>query len=277
MTPPAAATAAGRTLRRPIAPRHPRRVSGPARRGARTAPRRADEGLAIALARRLAAIADSRFLEGLARGRLYIPIVAVALIGIVGMQVAALHLNAGIGKAVKRGAVLERENTALRAEVSRLESGERMSAVVGSLGMVQPAAGSTRYVTVEEGAAKRAASSITQPKPPVAPGSTVAARTDTTTAAATPTTGAATQSTGAAPAATGNAGGASTTQASTQAVAAPTAGGAAPATSTQSAAPPAAQAGGGGAVAQQQTATAGPRAAAVGAAGGAAAPTAGTR
>ncbi|HEV7494561.1 hypothetical protein [Baekduia sp.] len=152
MTPPAA-TAAGRTLTRPVAPRAPRRVSGPAarpRRGAdapraRRAP--TPDPFILRALHRSRALADSRFLDRLIRGRLWIPIVAAGLMGIVFMQVSMLKLNAGIGRAVQSAATLERQNTNLRAAVSGMESGTRIDDAARHLGMVVPADGSTHYVT----------------------------------------------------------------------------------------------------------------------------------
>jgi hypothetical protein len=157
MTPPAA-TAAGRTLTRPVAPRAPRRVSGPAARPRRGADGRAGQGrrapapaaadpFILRALHRTRALADSRFLDRLIRGRLWIPIVAAGLMGIVFMQVSMLKLNAGIGRAVQSAATLERQNTGLRAAVSGMESGTRIDAAARHLGMVVPADGSTHYVT----------------------------------------------------------------------------------------------------------------------------------
>ncbi len=154
MTPPAA-TAAGRTLTRPVAPRAPRRVSGPAarpRRGAdaprtRRASTPASDPFILRALHRSRALADSRFLDRLIRGRLWIPIVAAGLMGIVFMQVSMLKLNAGIGRAVQSAATLERQNTNLRAAVSGMESGTRIDDAARHLGMVVPADGSTHYVT----------------------------------------------------------------------------------------------------------------------------------
>jgi hypothetical protein len=156
MTPPAA-TAAGRTLTRPVAPRAPRRVSGPAARPRRGADGRAGRGQRTAAPtgdpfilralHRTRALADSRFLDRLIRGRLWIPIVAAGLMGIVFMQVSMLKLNAGIGRAVQSAATLERQNTNLRAAVSGMESGTRIDAAARQLGMVVPVDGSTHYVT----------------------------------------------------------------------------------------------------------------------------------
>jgi cell division protein FtsL len=155
MTPPAATAAGTRALPRTAIPRAPRRVSGPqtrTRRGedARRAPARgatASDPFIFRVLRGAQQLADSRLLDRLIRGRLWIPLVAAALMGIVFMQVSMLKLNAGIGRAVQSSATLERQNSTLRAEVSRLESGSRIDGAAHDLGMVVPADGSTHYVT----------------------------------------------------------------------------------------------------------------------------------
>jgi cell division protein FtsL len=172
---PSAATAAGRApgLRRSPAPRVPRRVSGPARpparpHGPRTrtttrpAPARAVLG---AVARRLRALPDTRLLDRLVRGRAWIGIVAVALMGIVFMQVSMLQLNAGIGRAVTSADTLERQNATLRADISRLDSGEQIQKVATELGMVMPAAGDVRFLDARRADGARAAANVTAPAP----------------------------------------------------------------------------------------------------------------
>ncbi|MDX6687151.1 MAG: hypothetical protein QOF86_3279 [Baekduia sp.] len=170
MTPPAA-TAAGRALPRTVAPRAPRRVSGPAPRakqGGRTGSQgrrpAAAEPFALRAVRRGRLLADSRLLDRLVRGRLWIPLVAAGLMGIVFMQVSMLKLNSGIGRAVQASQTLERQNTALRADVSRMESGERIDSVAHDVGMVVPADGGEHYVSAAgRGLAARAAQAITAP------------------------------------------------------------------------------------------------------------------
>jgi hypothetical protein len=173
MTPPAA-TVAGRALPRPVAPRGPRRVSGPARPArpgadtrtgsTRRTGRAATDPLIVRLLRRTRTLADSRLLDRLVRGRLWIPLVALGLLGIVFMQVSMLKLNAGIGRAVETASTLERQNAAMRADVSRMESGEQIDRAAHDLGMVVPADGSERYVTAGDGAtAARAAQRMTAP------------------------------------------------------------------------------------------------------------------
>jgi hypothetical protein len=94
-------------------------------------------------------VGGSSLLDTIIYRRLWIPVLAASLIGIVGMQVFTLKINAGIGRTVDRSVLLERENTALAAEVSRLESSDRLSAAVAGMGLVDPAVGSTRYMRAD--------------------------------------------------------------------------------------------------------------------------------
>lgn len=176
MTPPAAATAAGRTAprrparaapsraggrpartgparpgRRSPAPRAARRVSGPSAAAA-AAPALALRGAAVAapiglrVVRGVAALPEHRFLDPLVRGRWWIGLVGFLLIGIVAMQVSLLSLNAGIGRSVERAAALERANGELRGAVSRLAARERVMAEAQRLGLVMPGAGGVRFI-----------------------------------------------------------------------------------------------------------------------------------
>src|SRR5205814_889510 len=75
-----------------VVPRVPRRVSGPARG------RRLERGRATLGARALAwlrTLPDHTIVDRLTRGRLWIGLIACLLLGLVGMQVALLKLNAG--------------------------------------------------------------------------------------------------------------------------------------------------------------------------------------
>jgi hypothetical protein len=172
MTPPAA-SAAGRTLPRPVAPRAPRRVSGPAarpRRGEDSARRRraaAPDPFILRALHRTQRLSDSRLLDRLIRGRLWIPLVAAGLMGIVFMQVSMLKLNAGIGRAVQSAGTLERQNQSLRADVSRMEAGSKIDAVARNLGMVEPSlATGPNYVSASaRGLASAAAKRMTPADP----------------------------------------------------------------------------------------------------------------
>ena len=69
------------------------------------------------------AVATHRLLDRLIRGRVWIGVIAFALIGIVTMQLVLLKLNAGIGRSLVREALLQRENATLSAENSEVGRG----------------------------------------------------------------------------------------------------------------------------------------------------------
>jgi hypothetical protein len=135
MTPPAAAQAARTRTRRTAPP--PRRVSGPvrSRSGATTT---APPPLGLRLGGAVQGLADHRWLDRVIRGRAWIAILGLGLIGIVFMQVSMLRMNAGIGRAVDTAATLERENAAYRATISELSSGDHIAAEAVKLGFVAP-------------------------------------------------------------------------------------------------------------------------------------------
>jgi cell division protein FtsL len=227
MTPPAtiAARHPARTTRRPPTQHPPRRISGPRRpkrdpRATATAAAGAMRPpLTMRLGTRAMRVGDARVLDRLVRGRAWIALMAIGLMGIVFMQVSLLKLNAGISRAVTGADTFDRQNSSLREEISKLDSGERIQSVAAKLGMVTPAAGDVHYLDGRGADGARAAASITAPKPvtqSAAPAATTAAPAATTTSAPQTT---------AAPAATSQATAASAASAAT----APATGGAAPA------------------------------------------------
>jgi len=161
------ATHAGRAAPRPLRPvPGPRRVSGPSR--TRPAAATAAPGILLGAAGLARTLPDSRALDRLIRGRTWVAVIAVALIGIVAMQVHMLGLNAGIGRAVEKATTLEQQNTALRLEVSRLGSGDRIAAEAQQLGLVMPNAGEVRYTDVHTTDATRAAKTMKPADPDLA-------------------------------------------------------------------------------------------------------------
>jgi hypothetical protein len=163
MTPPAASAAAAapaihprRTTgpRRAPATRRPRRVSGPADpargRGSIPNPARPEARVwtgplrAVGVAE---AVATHRLLDRLIRGRVWIGVIAFALIGIVTMQLVLLKLNAGIGRSLVREALLQRENATLSAENSEEAAGEQIEAQAARDGMEPIPAGALRFLT----------------------------------------------------------------------------------------------------------------------------------
>jgi hypothetical protein len=200
MTPGTAAGHRPRTLRRSSKPRSPRRVSGPTRppraalAGAGAGTVVARPPLSLRLGRRAMRVGDARVLDRLVRGRAWIAIVAAALIGIVFMQVSMLKLNAGVSRAVTAADTLERQNSSLRADISKLDSGERVQDAAANLGMTARPAGDVRYLDAERASAARAAASIKPPKPvALAPAASATAPTGTAQATSG-TTGATTTS-----------------------------------------------------------------------------------
>jgi cell division protein FtsL len=187
----------------------PRRISGPAqpkrdpRMGGTIAAR---PPLSLRLGATAMRVGDARLLDRLVRGRAWIALMAIGLIGIVFMQVSLLKLNAGISRAVTAADTLERQNSSLRTDISNLDSGERIQDVAAKLGMSTPAAGDVHYLDAGQADATRAAASI-KPPAPVAAATTPAAATQPAAPAAAVTPAAATQpaasaATTAAPAAT---------------------------------------------------------------------------
>jgi hypothetical protein len=158
MSPPSSAAAPVRRARSsapsralPAAPR-PRRVSGPARRVVAVpgvgAPGLNDGGLVVGLLERLAARSRYRLVDRLLSGRIWIGLVAFALIGIVTLQLGLLKLNAGVGHALVREATLQRENATLSIENSELAAGPRVEAGAGRLGMQLIPSGALQFLVV---------------------------------------------------------------------------------------------------------------------------------
>lgn len=179
MTPPGAN---GATVRRPIAPHVPRRISGPAnppapaRRGDHRPPPRATTPNRIRRRRwlialpRLAgqfavALPESRALDRLIRGRAWIALIATALVGIVYLQVSLLGMNQQITHDVSAAQSLEAQNTVLQSQIAQAAAGGRIQDVAARAGMVMPPAMWSSYDAVRRGDAARAAASITAPDP----------------------------------------------------------------------------------------------------------------
>ncbi len=165
---PAARRGHGAATRRPAAaPALPRRVSGPVARPVprqpAAVPARRVAARPSALAR-AAALPDHRLIDRLLRGRLWICFIALALGGIVAMQVSLLKLNTGISRAVQTSATLEMQNASLQAGIARLSSQERIQREVTALGMQIPEAGDLEHVRVRGSRdGFRAAQRMTEP------------------------------------------------------------------------------------------------------------------
>jgi hypothetical protein len=121
-----------------------RRVSGPLRPApAGPAVRRGTTGVF----ERIRALPETRLVDGLLRGRVWIWLIGLLLGGIVAMQVSLLKLNAGISRAVTTSATLERQNADFEADIARLSSSDRVRQTALAEGMVTPPPGGVEYLT----------------------------------------------------------------------------------------------------------------------------------
>jgi hypothetical protein len=149
-----------------IAPRGPRRVSGPVSRrmvaapaGAGALPRRGSTGLFA----RVRALPEHRVVDRLLRSRLWIWALGALLGGIVTMQVSLLKLNSGISRAVETTTTLERQNADIEAAIARLSSPDRIATGAQTLGMDMPAAGAVSYLRPGPRDAQRAVQRMEPP------------------------------------------------------------------------------------------------------------------
>jgi hypothetical protein len=168
--PTASRTSSARTaghrspLTRPTTPRSPRRVSGPARRT--RAPQQ--PSVRIPLTARSAAyirtLPDHALLDRIIRGRAWIPLLGVLLVGIVAMQVEVLKLNAATGRALEQGATLQTHNEQLRAAVANASDDQRIESMAAHMGMVMPQPAAVRFLAPRPIAdVSKAAAAITAP------------------------------------------------------------------------------------------------------------------
>ena len=151
-----------------VAPRHPRRVSGPAAPLRRPmpvpAPPRRRDPAPQRTTGAIQTVTDHRLLDSLLRSRAWIWILGIGLGGIVAMQVSLLKLNTGISRAVESAATLERQNAELEVQVARLSSDERIHAAAAKAGMVRQDAGAVHFLRSRgDRDAVRAAQRMTPP------------------------------------------------------------------------------------------------------------------
>lgn len=103
-------------------------------------------GLARRALELVTALPEHRLLDRLVRGRLWIALVAFALIGIVAMQLMVLKLNTGIGRELQRSAQLQRENAGLSIENSTAAGGETIEPQAMRRGMQIAPAGAIHFL-----------------------------------------------------------------------------------------------------------------------------------
>jgi hypothetical protein len=145
-----------------IAPptRRPMRTGAPAHRRAESAAAR-HPGIALRTAGALERVSAGTLLDRLIRGRVWIGLLAFALIGIVAMQLVVLKLNTGIGGKLQREALLQRENAELGIENSVYSAENRIAPLAAASGMTFAPAGTVHFVTASPDDLSRAASALT--------------------------------------------------------------------------------------------------------------------
>jgi cell division protein FtsL len=119
---------------------------------ARSSPRRsASPGghlIPVAVGRTAVAVRqlpDSGAIKHLTRGRAWIAVLGVLLIGIVALNVATLSLTATAGKVEDNIQTLSQENSVLRAHQARLLANSRVRSAAASIGLATPAPGDITY------------------------------------------------------------------------------------------------------------------------------------
>jgi cell division protein FtsL len=150
---PGKATTSASRRARPSAPGRatpsaPRRVSGPLR-GRLAPPRRTTRArrpanaprppLTVRAAQFVRTLPDHSLLDRVLRGRTWIALLGLMLVGIVAMQVEVLKLGASEGRALTQSAALQSKNEILRASVASESAEQRIEQLAAArYGMVMP-------------------------------------------------------------------------------------------------------------------------------------------
>jgi hypothetical protein len=100
-------------------------------------------------------LSDSSLILRLTRGRGWIGMLGTLLFGIVALNVISLSLNAGSGRIGQQVAELERENSALRAQLAEGLSASAVEGEAERLGLAAPNPEDVGYLTVHDGDVER--------------------------------------------------------------------------------------------------------------------------
>jgi cell division protein FtsL len=137
----------------------PARRTLPVRRPARAPLRRAP----IAVPR---LPTGARLLDGLLRGRAWIALVGVLLVGIVFFNVDLLRVNRQLALTGEKATAIERDNARLDLELSRLSSTERIQRSASQHGMNLPLPGQVHFLRARPAVdARNAARRLSQHRP----------------------------------------------------------------------------------------------------------------
>jgi hypothetical protein len=131
-------------------------------------------------------ISGSAFVDRLTRGRLWIGLLAFALIGIVAMQLLVLKLNTGIGHTLGRVETLQRKNAQLGIEDSMYSAEDRVAPLAAAEGMTLAPAGTVHFVAVNKADISRAAAALSTAGQALTSGSSVTSSNSSGESAASP-------------------------------------------------------------------------------------------
>ena len=92
-------------------------------------------------------VRDSHVVDRLVRGQGWIALLGVLLIGLVGLNVSLLKLNAHNGRTAEIARDLRIQNAKLRGSVSRLGSSDRLQEAARNMGLVMPTPQMVNYLT----------------------------------------------------------------------------------------------------------------------------------
>jgi hypothetical protein len=99
---------------------------------------------------------DTRPIVRLTRGRAWIALLGVLLVGIVALNVATLSLTATSGKVTQQAQTLQQENSVLRARLARRLSTARVKHEAAALGLGAPSPDEINYRAASPDAVKAA-------------------------------------------------------------------------------------------------------------------------
>jgi hypothetical protein len=139
------------------------------RTATRTRPRAAVPARRLTPVAAVGGIADSGFVMGLTRSRLWIGLLAALLGGIVAINVWGLGLSSGSSAIAAKIDELQRESSVLRGRNAVSNSNDRIAAAAGELGLRVPPPDGVSYVDAGANDAQRAAERLANGKIEVAP------------------------------------------------------------------------------------------------------------
>ncbi len=138
----------------------PIRIERPAPRPLRVERPRPRVGLIARLPR------GGQLLDSIVRGRAWIPVIGVLLVGIVAMRVEVLKLGSSVGSEIQQVSELQSANAVMLKQVSALSDNTRIEQDASKLGMVMPGPLDHHFVSASSGNnVSRAIADITEPSP----------------------------------------------------------------------------------------------------------------